>query len=117
MNHQIENLKNELSLNQKEIQTLQSKCEELMNEKLRALDELSNTQLMSEEQLGKLFNLEEKQDLLEVENSRIRKFMQLSNESNKELGSDLEKYKDRIAKLTMGNNYKSKFTNVQIKSK
>ena len=51
---------------------------------------------MSNDQLEKLYNLEKKQDFLEVENSRIK---ECPKQSDKELTLNLNKLKGQIIKL------------------
>ena len=57
---------------EKEIKALERRSEVLETEKLRAVEELEQTQLMSEDQIEKLCTLERKQDFLEAENTQIR---------------------------------------------
>ena len=57
---------------EKEIKALERRSEMLETEKLRAVEELEQTQLMSEDQIEKLCTLERKQDFLEAENTQIR---------------------------------------------
>ena len=57
---------------EKEIKALESRSEALETEKVRAVEELEQTQLMSEDQIEKLCTLERKQDFLEAENTQIR---------------------------------------------
>merc|ERR1712106_608413 len=99
MNNEIENLKHVILANSEEIQFLKSKCEECDQEKLKAVNDLRQTQVMSDDQLEKLYNLEAKQDLLEVENSRIKECLEQSDENNKVLSQDSDILQSRIIKL------------------
>ena len=54
---------------------------------------------MSNDQLEKLFNLEQKQDLLEVENSRIKECLEERDENNKVLGQNIDIMQSRIVEL------------------
>ena len=55
-----------------EVRVLERRSEALQAERERAVEELEETQLMSEEQIEKLCCLERKQDTLEMENINIR---------------------------------------------
>ena len=55
-----------------EVRLLERRSEALQAERERAVEELEETQLMSEEQIEKLCCLERKQDTLEMENINIR---------------------------------------------
>ena len=54
---------------------------------------------MSNDQLEKLYNLEKKQDLLEVKNSRIKEFLKQSDANNKELTQNINTLKAQMIKL------------------
>ena len=77
---EIEKLKHVIHGNEEEIKDLKSKCEKCEQEKLNTDNYFKETQVMSNDQLEKLYNLEKKQDLLEVENSRIKEFLKQSDE-------------------------------------
>ena len=103
MSHEIENLKHMIHVNEKEIKDLKSKCEKCEQEKLNAVNDLKDTQVMSNDQLEKLYNLEKKQDLLEVENSRIKECLKQSDENNKELTQNINTLRAQMTKLDSEN--------------
>ena len=72
---------------QEEIESLKMVCNRLEQEKGHSLMELKQTQVMSSDQLEKLFNLEAKQDILEIENTQTLKNLLESENRN----IDLEK--------------------------
>ena len=61
-----------------EVRVLEQRSESLQAERERAVEELQETQLMSEEQIEKLCCLERKQDTLELENINIRQKLHCS---------------------------------------
>ena len=96
---EIENLKHMIQLNEEEIKDLKSKCEQWEQEKLNAVNDLKDTQVMSNDQLEKLCNLEKKQDLIEVENLRIKECLKQSDENNKELTKNINTSNAQMIKL------------------
>ena len=71
-----------LAIKQKEIESLQLRCKDLEEEKGNSILELKQTRVMSTEQLEKLFNLETKQDLLEIENTQTMNRLMESENKN-----------------------------------
>ena len=96
---EIEKLKLVIHVNEKEIKDIKLKCQKFEQEKLNAMNDLKDTQIMSNDQLEKLYNLEKKQDLLEVENSRIKECLKQSDEKNNELIKHLNPLRAKIIKL------------------
>ena len=70
---------------EQEIESLKLICNKLEEEKGNSLLELRQTQVMSTEQLEKLFTLETKQDLLELENKKTLMSLVESENKNKQL--------------------------------
>ena len=54
---EIENLKHMIHVNEEEMKDLRSKCGQCEQEKLNAMNDLKDTQVMSNDQLEKLYNL------------------------------------------------------------
>ena len=63
------------------------------------MNDLKDIQEMSNDQLEKLYNLEKKQDLLEVENSRIKECLKQSYENNTELTQIINTLRAQIIEL------------------
>ena len=93
---------------QEEIESLKMVCNRLEQEKGHSLMELKQTQVMSSDQLEKLFNLEAKQDILEIENTQtlknllesenrnidLEKQCKLLQEENEQLKTDNKEFED-----------------------
>ena len=99
MVNEIENLKHVIHVNEEEIKCLKSKCEQCEKEELETVDEFKHAQVMSKDQLEKLYYLAKKQDLLEVETSIVKECLQQSDVNNKELGQSSKILKHHIIKL------------------
>ena len=80
-----ENMRQMLAIKEKEIESLKHVCDKLEEEKGNSILELKQTQVMSTEQLEKLFDLETKQDLLEIENTKTMNRLIESENKNSEL--------------------------------
>ena len=100
-----ENIRLVLVEKEEEIQIFKLKCDQLEIEKLHAVNDLKHTQVMSEEQLKKLFDLETKQDLLEVENMQISEKLKKSEFKNRELENIYSVLQDEKAQLKTENKY------------
>ena len=100
---EIEKLKLVIHVNEKEIKDIKLKCQKFEQEKRNAMNDLKDTQVMSNDQLEKLYNLEKKQDLLEVENSRIKECLKQSDENNKELTKNINTLRAQMTKLDSEN--------------
>ena len=74
-----------LAIKEKDIESLKHVCDKLEEEKGNSILELRQTQVMSTEQLEKLFDLETKQDLLEIENTKTMNRLIESENKNSEL--------------------------------
>ena len=79
------NMRQMLLIKEKEIETLKHICANLEEDKGNSLLVLKQTQVMSTEQLEKLFDLETKQDLLEIENTQTRDRLIESENKNRVL--------------------------------
>ena len=63
-----------LAIQEKEIESLRYICDKLEEEKGASILVLKQTQVMSIKQLEKLFDLETKQDLLEIGNTQTMEY-------------------------------------------
>ena len=80
-----DNMRQMLAIKEREIITLTHICDKLEEEKGNSILVLKQTQVMSTEQLEKLFDLETKQDLLEIENTQTSDRLIESENKNRDL--------------------------------
>ena len=84
--HEIENLRKTLH----SVKYFQTKFEHCENEKSQLIEDFKESESMSMKQKEKLHNLEIKQEMLEVDNLRIKECLKESSASNSELVRNLQ---------------------------
>ena len=75
---------------------LNSKCEQLNMEKKMAIKERKKVSLMSDDQIDKLQDLERTQDLMEVQNLKLKEDLLSFKRRNKELVNNVEDLRNQV---------------------